>query len=281
MQTLLKIIQEISIVPSFSSYEDRIHELLFRLLEPVPGCEISMVPDHNVVVRVPGNGDGPLVALSAHLDKINHFGQEYPENLPFRHEEDRLTGQLDDSVGLGLCIRLAQLASSHRFPPLLLLFSEMEESFGLKNHPHLLKNEGEGLTHGMGAVRIARYLRQSGIIPEAVITLDTTPLFKGKPGAALYSGHWEFTGQEPSPKERENTERVKKEFVELDPDLLLSNNTNDYLHYGAELNRDRNAGVASIALEPAIFPYHQKNESVFIADIERVYKLMIHWLETG
>ncbi len=279
MEKLEKLIHDIAVVPSFSSYEERIHDLIYTLMEQVPGAEGQRIPDNNLVFTVPGDMSRAPVALTAHLDKINHFGPSPPDELPFEFDEERLVGQLDNAVGLALCIALAQAGSRGTFPPIMLLFSEMEESFGLKKHPHLLKNNGVGLHHGIGAERISQHLIHENRVPSAVITLDTTPLFKGKPGVALYSGHWEFTGQEPAEIERELTERVRDEFLTIDPGLLLSNNTNDYLHYGAELNRDRLSAIPSLALEPAIFPYHQKNESVFIQDIQRVYYIMSRWLE--
>ncbi len=279
MKKLISLIHDIAIVPSFSSYEDRIHDLILTLMKLVPGVVWYRVPDNNLVFFVPGDESRAPVALTAHLDKINHFGPSAPDELPFEYEEERLVGQLDNAVGLALCIALAQIGAGRSFPPLTLLFSEMEESFGLKRHPHLLKNNGKGLHHGIGAERISKFLIREKMLPSTAITLDTTPLFKGKPGIALYSGHWEFTGQEPTEKERELTDRVRDEFLSIDPDMLLSNNTNDYLHYGAELNRDRVSSIPSLALEPAIFPYHQKNEAVFIQDIERVYNIMIRWLE--
>jgi hypothetical protein len=279
MDTLISLIRDLAEVPSFSSYEERMHDLVKRLMATVPGAECRHVPDNNLVFLVPGDESRAPVALSAHLDKINHFGSSPPEKLPFEMDEERLTGQMDNAVGLALCISLARASTGQAFPPLMLLFSEMEESFGLKHHPHLLKNAGEGLHHGMGAERIARYLLAEQLLPSSVITLDTTPLFKGEPGAALYSGHWEFTGRQPSEGERRRTERVRDEFLSIDRDLYLSNNTNDYLHYGAELNRDGKADIPSLALEPAIFPYHQKNESVYLKDIARVRDIMIRWLE--
>ncbi len=279
MEKLISLIRELAVVPSFSSFEERIHNQVLNAMEAVRGAEMQRVPDNNLVFTIPGDASRPPVALSAHLDKINHFGADHPEVLPFGHDDDRLIGQLDNVVGLALCISLARESAHRSFPPLMLMFSEMEEGFGLKHHPHLLKNGGKGLHHGMGAERIARHLVTNGMLPSAVITLDTTPLFRGQPGVALYSGHWEFTGQMPSEGERLRTERVRDQLISIDSGLHLANNTNDYLHYGAELNRDGKADIPSLALEPAIFPYHQKNESVYLKDIARVHDIMVRWLE--
>ncbi len=279
MEQLLSILRNIAVIPSFSSYEEHLHPAVKALLEPVTDAEWHTVPENNLIVSVPGNPNRRPVALSSHLDKINHFGSNPPPLLPYRQESNRVTGQLDDAVGLAICIALARVSHRFHFPPLILLFSEMEESFGLKHHPHLLKNGGSGYWHGMGAERISHFLLKNKMIPSAVITVDTTPLFQGKNGLALYSAHWQFTGQMPGEKENKQTERIRKEFLTLDPEIILSNNTNDYLHYGVEMNRDKRLGIPSLAIEPAIFPYHQKNESVFLVDIERVFEILIRWLE--
>ena len=279
MNDLISLIRKIASVPSFSSYEDRMHPCILKLMEPVEGVVLHRVPDNNLVFIVPGDNQRRPVALSAHLDKINHFGESWPEELPFRESDGKITGQLDNAVGLAVCIALAHVSKARSFPPLMLLFSEMEESFGLKQHPHLLKNHGKGLHHGLGAERISRFLMSENMLPSAVITIDTTPLFKGRPGVALYSGHWQFTGKNPGQREKEETARIREEFLGLHPDILLSNNTNDYLHYGAILNEDGEHPVPSLALEPAIFPYHQKDESVYVSDIEKVLDMMNRWLE--
>lgn len=279
MNDIISVIREIAVIPSFSSYEECLHPIIKKMLQPVPGVDIHPVPDNNLIAVVPGNSDLQPVALTAHLDKINHFGESPPGRLPFHHDDSRVTGQMDNSVGLAICIMLAGMSDKRSFPPLYLLFSEMEESFGLKHHPHLLKNGGKGLHHGIGAERISRYLRAKNMLPSSVITVDTTPLFKGEKGVALYSQHWQFTGCEPRQPEEKRTEDVRRQFTEIDPDLYISNNTNDYLYYGAELNRDSDAGIPSLAIEPAIYPYHTRNESVFLDDIERVFRILVRWLE--
>lgn len=212
MEHILSIIRDIAVVPSFSSYEDRIHPVVRSLLQTVGGLDWHAVADNNLVVCVPGDTSRRPVALSAHLDKINHFGDNPPAELPFHIGKEKITGQMDNAAGLAICIALAQISREHSFPPLMLLFSEMEENFGLKHHPHLLKNGGSGLHSGMGAERISRYLQKQEMLPSAVVTIDTTPLFKGDKGVALYSGHWQFTGKKPDKLEKERTEAIVKEF---------------------------------------------------------------------
>ncbi|MDG5766832.1 hypothetical protein QA596_05080 [Balneolales bacterium ANBcel1] len=279
MNSLLSILRDVAVVPSFSSYENLLHPVVKKNLSAVKGAEIVHVPDNNLVALIPGQPDRQPVALAAHLDKINHFGESPPETLPFTVDDDRVTGQMDNSVGLALAMALAGESAVRNFPPLILLFSEMEESYGLKHHPHLLREGGAGLHHGIGAERIARHLIETGQLPECVITIDTTPLFRGDRGVALYSEHWKFTGIKPGEKEKVETVRLRDELLALDPGIMLSNNTNDYLHYGVEFNKNHGHGIPSVAIEPAIHPYHTRDESVFTEDIERAHGILTRFLE--
>ena len=130
----------------------------------------------------------------------------------------------------------------------------------------------------MGAERISEYLLQNNLVPDQVITIDTTPLFKGEPGLAIYTDHWEKNGLTPTPEFISATEKVYQRFMEIDPGLLKYNNTNDYLTYGLKLNQDPTHPITSIAFEPAIFPYHQEGEEVFLSDIVRLEKCLVEYL---
>ena len=67
--------------------------------------------------------------------------------------------------------------------------------------------------------------------------------------------------------------------MEIDPGLLKYNNTNDYLAYGLKLNQDPPVRSPVSHLEPAIFPYHQPGEEVFLGDIIRLEKCLVEYLE--
>lgn len=249
------------------------HPVVMSIADAIPGCRVGVVSERNLVLSVDGNRPG-LVAITTHLDKINHFGENPPDELPFSQSETHIIGQMDDAAGVGMALSLLSEASRNEWPSIMVLLSEMEESFGLKHHPELLRQKGEGLYSGMGAERIGRHLLEAGMVPDIAITLDTTPVFKGEPGVALYSGHWEFTDATPSEAERSATEEAKRQFLEIDPHLRLHNSTNDYLTYGKELNRQSAKPVPSLALEPAIFPYHTRDEQIHIKDINRMLEIM-------
>ncbi len=123
---------------------------------------------------------------------------------------------MDDAIGVGLCLSILNQAASGDFPPLLLLFSELEESYGLKHNPERLRNGGVGIHSGLGAERISDFLLQSNVVPDQVITIDTTPLFKGEPGLAIYTDHWEKNGLIPSPELITATEKVYERLLEID-----------------------------------------------------------------
>lgn len=265
-------------IPSFSTFEERLHPYIRSVFEPLPEVGEIEVPGNNLLFRLGDIDETPPVALTAHLDKINHFGEDHPETLPVTIGEEYIEGAMDDSAGLGILLAIAEAAGQQPFPGLLFFFSEMEESKGLKEHPHLLRDGGIGYENGMGAKQIAETCIEKGLIPEVVITVDTTPLFKGDPGIAVYSRHWEYTGEEPTSELKEATENVVSDLLSLDTRIRHNNNTNDYLHYGDCFNRENHSPVVSVALEPAIYPYHQKGERVFMKDIEGVLDILTKYL---
>lgn len=274
-------IRETAKIPSFSSYEERLHSYIRGIFKSITASEELPVPGNNLIYKVYKNQSGSTVALAAHLDKINHFGEHPPDVLPVDVTGEYIEGAMDDSTGLGIILSIAQnLHSLETVPNLLFFFSEMEESKGLKEHPHLLKNRGKGYEHGMGAKRISAACLQNGVIPDEIITVDTTPLFKGDSGVALYSKHWELNDLEPKETLIARTAQAIKQFKRIDPDIHLDNNTNDYLHYGYEFNVQAAKPVVSVALEPAIFPYHQKGEKVYKKDINRVLQILKPYLQS-
>lgn len=267
-------------VPSFSTFEERLHPYVRSVFEPISGAVEIAVEGNSLIYQIGNAPDKPTLALAAHLDKINHYGEDFPATLPVEMTDRYIEGAMDDCAGLGMVLAMAEHVSKIDGPNVLFFFSEMEESKGLKEHPELLKNNGKGYLHGMGAKRIARRCLEGNLIPQQIITLDTTPLFKGDPGVALYANHWELNELEPTEELIKQTQTTVGQFLALDPDIKVDNNTNDYLEYGEEFNRDAGRPVVSVALEPAIYPYHQKGERVFIDDIQRSLTILSTYLQT-
>ncbi len=279
-KTTIEIISQCAQIPSFTTYEERILPYIEQFVTGISEAEMILVAENNIIVRMPGDPKKPTIALSAHLDKINHFGKDWINLLSVSMTDEKIIGQLDDAVGIGLCLSILQQSAKAAFPPLLLLFSEMEEGYGLKHHPEWLRNNGQGIHSGLGAERISTFLIDNNMLPDLVITIDTTPLFKGDSGLAIYTDHWEKNGLVPTPELESATDKIYQEFVAIDPELMKSNNTNDYLTYGKMLNQGNNQPIPSIALEPAIFPYHQQGEKIFLKDIERLEKCLLGYLES-
>lgn len=276
----IRHIKEIAQIPSFSTYEDRLHPYVRSVFDNIPDSKEVGVKGNNLVFQIGDHSDRATIALAAHLDKINHYGQDFPDKLPVSVTEEYLEGAMDDSAGLGMMMAIAETSPEYHWPNFLFFFSEMEESKGLKEHPERLKNNGEGYTNGMGARRIAKQCLDLEQLPDEVITLDTTPLFEGDQGIALYSKHWELNDLEPSAELIEQTEKTIARFITIDANIKIDNNTNDYLHYGEVFNKKSSKPVVSVALEPAIYPYHQKGERVFIGDIHRTLDILANYFNT-
>lgn len=274
-------IKKTAIVPSFSTYEERLHPYVRSVFDDIPQSKEIQVDGNSLIFQVGTKTGSPAVALAAHLDKINHYGSDYPDKLPVDIAEDYIEGAMDDCAGLGMMLTLAEVAEERDWPSMLFFFSEMEESKGLKEHPELLRNNGKDYKHGMGAEKIAERCLSLDLIPDEVITLDTTPLFKGKKGIALYSKHWELNGLDPTPELIEQTEKTVGKFISIEPKIKIDNNTNDYLQYGEVFNKKGERSVVSVALEPAIYPYHQKGERVFVDDIRRCLNILARYLSNS
>lgn len=277
---LLSHIKKVAKCPSFSSYEERLHPYIYSIFKSIADDELT-VKGNNLVFRVGTNPNNPTIALTAHLDKINHYGKSYPDSLPLAITDHYIEGAMDNSVGIGLLLYFAERAKEESsWPNLLFFFSEMEESKGLKEQPNLLKNNGKGFEHGMGARRIAQTCINKDWLPDQVITLDTTPLFKGEQGIALYAKHWELNNLDATEPLQLMTDKAIQNFLAIDSTIQLHNNTNDYLHYGYQFNAHTDKDIVSIALEPAIYPYHQKGERVFIDDLKQLVKILKTYLNT-
>ncbi|MBN1515055.1 hypothetical protein JXA32_00645 [Candidatus Sumerlaeota bacterium] len=264
---LIGLICRLAAVPSFTTYEDRIHPLVREIAAMQPLAEMQRIPENNLLIRMPGRPELRPVALAAHLDKINHFCADREEPVYIGRDADRLTGVLDDSMGVGICLSLLLKAAPESWPPLYLLLSECEEGTGLREHPHLLRDGGEGWHHGIGAERLSQYLRAQDAAPALTITVDVTPKFQGKLGLAIYTNHWELNEVEPSEELVRRTEEVCEAFVKIEPRLTRHNNSNDYLVYGCEFNVDPARPSVSVALEAAVHPNHRADEQVHIGDI--------------
>ena len=267
-------------VPSFSTYEERIHPLIEEICSQVEGVKIKKVADNNLLVYVEGKRDVRPIALTAHLDKINHFGKDFFGDLYVMTDGEKIIGQMDNTAGLGICLAM-MFASQHcEMPPLYLLFSEMEEGTDLRLRPQVLKNNGVGYIAGLGARRIAKFLLEDKkTLPAAVITIDTTPKFRGRSGLALYNKFWHLEKDfEVSDKLQALTQKLQDCFVEMQPNILLSNAMNDYIDYGLVLNTDTKVDIPSIAIEPAISPYHTIDEAVYCSDIKRIVEMLTEFL---
>ncbi|MGM0545133.1 MAG: M28 family peptidase [Bacteroidota bacterium] len=277
IDSAIQNIIEVAKIPSFSTYEERLHPYIKKVFNGIDSAEELPAKGNNLIYKLGTDPEVQTIALTAHLDKINHYGKDFPSVLPVHVAENQIEGAMDDSAGVGVLLAIAEHFDTRNWPNMLFFFSEMEEKKGLKEHPELLRNEGKGVENGMGARRISQQCINLNLIPNEIITLDTTPLFKGDKGVALYANHWELNNLEPSQKLINKTKRTVDLFLDIDPAIKIDNNTNDYLHYGQEFNKQNHTTV-SVALEPAIYPYHQKGERVFIDDIQRCITILARYL---
>jgi hypothetical protein len=120
----------------------------------------------------------------------------------------------------------------------MILLSEMEEK-GSYWKPELLRNGGDGIELSPGADRIADYLIGLNMIPGAVITIDTSAVFRKTGGVALYTDFWEqgwTDSPDQSPRLLSRTTTLAERIRTIDPDVSHSNGANDYITYGNRFN---------------------------------------------
>lgn len=279
----LKIIERIARIPSFTSFEDRLHPFLYSFCDGlrIPGLEIIRVPENNLVIRIPGKRKGRIIALTAHLDKIDHFDEQEKGILDFRIDGEKITGLLDDAVGMGIILGLMQQYHTHEFFDIYLLLSECEEGLSLRKNSAKLNRHADTLTPMIGSERISNYLIQNDIAPDIVVTVDVTPKFEGSEGIAVYDTFWSGKKYRPSEQLLEKTRSVTDYFRRREVNILFSHNLNDYINYGLLLNshfNQKEKEIVSIAIEPAIYPIHTHDESVYINDIRKIEELLLNLL---
>ncbi|MBN2739204.1 MAG: hypothetical protein JXR70_19655 [Spirochaetales bacterium] len=278
--SLVENIKRIAQVPSFSTFEDRLHPVVTEFIGNLPHWKgrIQAVADNNLVIHYQGQKKGRPPAFTAHLDKINHWGRKYPQTLDFEFKNGQLVAQLDDAAGVGLLLTLVEKAADLELPEFYLYFSEVEENISYKVDRNLLRDKGLGLYSGIGADRISQNIIFNKEEPAYCLTVDTTPVFKGQSGVALYSAFWEKSEFSPSDELIHLTGYIRDAILKAFPFVQSSNNTNDYIDYGLSFN-SKNGTVPSLALEPGIFPYHQKIEGVYLEDLEKCFDILVFLLK--
>lgn len=275
---LAELILDIAKIPSFTTYECRLHPYVLEFCEQV-GAQTEVIGG-SILATTAGKGTR-TVALSAHLDKNNYWDDSSPREIFADTTENgaKLHGLLDDAVGMGVCLELLRQSASRKFPPLQMLFTECEESHGFRLHQHLLKDGGKNHNPGKGACLLSEHLIEKKMVPTAVVVVDVTPKFHGKKGIALYSRPWEKFDGDPAPELERQTDRIAEEFYRLCPRLKDYNNSNDYVRFGEKLN-EGDAIVPCFALEPSVGNYHSCDEEVWVEDINETAGILTRFLES-
>ena len=277
---LVELIIQLAKIPSFTTFEDRIWGFIEKFASPLP-VTVTRIAENNCIISWPGHrADRHPIAIAAHLDKINHFSNTEIAELPVSIEGDEIVGQLDDAVGVAICLHvLSECITIPDCPPILILLSEMEER-GCYGRTELLKNGGKGIELSPGAHRISDYLFSQNIVPEAIITIDTSAQFRRTGDVAVYTDFWDLYDIDASQVLQAKTTELANRIFAIDEDAHHLNSVNDYVTYGMRFNESRDASIPSIAVEPAIWPIHEIGERMKIADINRVANIVLELLRT-
>ena len=287
---IIDSILEIAKIPSFSTYEHRLHSFIIKFCQDI-GITPVILEDGNIFIETEGNGE-KSIALSAHLDKNDYWGeknQKHPIELETNRSVGEITGLLDDAVGIGICLHLLKKSVNGKYPPLKVLFSVCEEYFfnqyhSLDGSSSILHNNGiceQGCQFysGMGAEKLSLHLIEKNEIPSALIVIDVTPLFSGNPGIAIYSEPWQLINRNFSFETIAATKEIESNLKKICPRLAVGNNINDYIIY-SHVFESCGFVVPCLALEPAVEFYHSPHEKVFTNDIIEVESVLDRFLES-
>src|SRR5699024_4662878 len=99
LQRAINHIRQTAQIPSFSSYEERIHPYIRSVFAKTDSKEVD-VEGNSLIFQMDDQPDKATIALAAHLDKINHYETEYPEMLPVSVTDEYIEGAMDDCAGL-------------------------------------------------------------------------------------------------------------------------------------------------------------------------------------
>lgn len=92
MKNLIEIITDVSCISSYTNHEELLHPYIENFLnEFVPNHTITKI-NGGLVIEVPGSLADEPIALSAHLDKINH------DKIPMFSDFSLCYAENDDSI---------------------------------------------------------------------------------------------------------------------------------------------------------------------------------------
>lgn len=246
MKTLIEIIRKVASISSYTNHEDLLHPYIENFLaEFVPNHTITKV-GNGLVIEVPGALSDEPIALSAHLDKIDHNKLLMVSDLSLRCDEndDSIEGHLDDAVGVGMCLYIAAWAQENVTPPLLLLLSDREEigCLGAADIVDYIHNRFE--TH------------DKFLYPKWLINIDLSERAPKEIGACMYSD------------ENNPIANIVKTYF----DIYDAEGLNDYTIYKQFLGL--NGTTSAVSINARCENLHSSDEVVKKADIEKVSNIV-------
>jgi len=245
---LFDIIADLAKIPSWTTREERTYYYIEQFVKKnLPAQTQIIISMKSLIIQIPGNPALQPVALSAHLDKKDHWHDPNLKQLDnFYETADRLYGSLDDAAGVGCCLYLAALCNGLTNPPLYLFLTEMEE-VGL-----------------IGTAHISLFFCKNAYLPPPglIVNMDLCPQFGDKPGIA-------FSSEEKNPLYLPFCRQIRS-------DICRSEGISDVLTYHVFFTETTVFGI-----DAAICNLHTKLESCYKQDLKDVLKIaqqiLEHW----
>lgn len=258
LEQLIKDLAELSSLDSFSGQEQNLRNRLRLILEGI-GLDCFVDDKGNLWVES-DNEEQKNILLSAHMDKVGQ-GNEV------RVEGNRLTGRLDDALGLSIILSLIRQG----LRPSVVFTVEEEAQIEVEKdgQRQLELRELPNGIYNAGARYVAEKLAEKNDKPKLVIVVDVTQMGKVGDGPIVYTS----SGlKKPGKQFYFSPEMLKKVARVINPEKLgvsyLEGNANDSIEFTFV------PGVGVLAVEVPVNNNHTSNEEADIKDVNKTVEIL-------
>ena len=263
MEELIRNLNALSSIDSFSTHEDEIRMNLKEILKKFEmKCEVD---EKGNLWGEPEKGKQKNILVSAHMDKVG-------AGNPVTHVGNRLKGRLDNALGLSVIIELLK----NGLRPSILFTVEEESDYEVVRGglPAFEERElPDGFYHA-GARFAAEKLTQQLEKPKLAIVVDVTRMGKVGDGPIIYTS----SGYKKPGKQSYFSPKILKNIAKIINPLGIGANYQE----GNPNDATELAGVpemGTLAVEIPVINNHTANEEADLGDVEKTIKILTSILE--
>ncbi|MDD2757991.1 MAG: M20/M25/M40 family metallo-hydrolase [Patescibacteria group bacterium] len=263
MEELIRNLDVLSSIDSFSTHEDEIRAYLKEILEKFEmKCEVD---EKGNLWGESEKGKQKNILVSAHMDKVG-------AGNPVAHIGNRLKGRLDNALGLSIIIELLK----NGLKPSVLFTVEEESDYEVVREGLPAFEERElpnGLYHA-GARFAAEQLVKQLEKPSLAIVVDVTRMGKVGDGPIIYTS----SGYKKPGTQSYFSPKILKKIAKIINPLGIGvsyqeGNPNDATEMASV------PGMEILAVEIPVINNHTANEEADLGDVEKTIKILTSIIE--